>query len=74
MPFRRQTRGAPGSRSIPANAGSSISRGIARRRLAAAGVGRVSGGGLCTFSDRGRFFSYRRDGTCGRQATLIWLE
>ena len=47
---------------------------IARRRLAAAGVGRVSGGGLCTFSDRARFFSYRRDGACGRQATLIWLE
>lgn len=47
---------------------------IARRRLAAAGVGRVFGGGLCTASDRRRFFSHRRDGPCGRQATLVWLE
>jgi hypothetical protein len=46
---------------------------IARRRLAAAGVTRVWGGDLCTHGDPRRFFSYRRDGTCGRQATLIWL-
>lgn len=44
----------------------------ARRRLAAAGVTAVHGGGLCTASDPGRYFSYRRDGRCGRQATLIW--
>lgn len=47
---------------------------IARHRLAAAGITRVSGGDLCTRADSRRFFSYRRDGTCGRQATLIWLE
>lgn len=46
---------------------------IARMRLAAAGVERVYGGDLCTFSDPARFFSHRRDGQCGRQATLIWL-
>lgn len=46
---------------------------IARQRLAAAGVRRVHGGGLCTASDPDRFFSHRRDGPCGRQATLIWL-
>ncbi len=34
----------------------------------------VFGGDLCTYSDAERFFSYRRDGQCGRQATLIWLE
>ncbi len=47
---------------------------IARQRLAAAGVGRVYGGGFCTATDAGRFFSHRRDGRSGRQATLVWLE
>ncbi len=47
--------------------------GLARRRLAAAGVTAVSGGGLCTLSDPARFFSYRRDGRTGRMASLIWL-
>jgi YfiH family protein len=46
---------------------------LARRRLAAAGVTRVYGGDLCTYADSGRFFSHRRDGACGRQATLVWL-
>ena len=33
----------------------------------------VYGGGLCTFCDRDRFYSYRRDqGTTGRMASLIW--
>ena len=44
---------------------------LARRRLEAAGVGAVYGGGFCTFADRARFFSYRRDGQCGRMATFI---
>jgi hypothetical protein len=48
--------------------------GLARRRLARGGVGWVGGGGLCTFTDAGRFFSFRRDGTTGRMASLIWLE
>jgi hypothetical protein len=47
---------------------------LARRRLAAAGVTRVYGGGQCTYADGERYFSYRRDGETGRQATLIWLE
>jgi YfiH family protein len=46
---------------------------VARQRLAAQGVARVHGGGLCTFSDPARFFSYRRDGSTGRMAALIWL-
>ena len=33
----------------------------------------VSGGGWCTYADPARFFSYRRDGQCGRMAALIWL-
>jgi hypothetical protein len=47
--------------------------GLARDSLAAAGVGAVHGGGLCTFTAAQRFFSYRREGQCGRFATLIWL-
>ncbi|NIP72865.1 MAG: peptidoglycan editing factor PgeF [Gammaproteobacteria bacterium] len=47
---------------------------LARQRLAARGVHAVFGGGLCTFRDAGRFFSFRRDGRTGRMASLIWLE
>jgi YfiH family protein len=47
---------------------------IARMKLEAAGVGKVFGGGLCTFSDQERFYSYRRDSVTGRMAHLIWLE
>ena len=46
---------------------------VARQRLAKRGVTRVSGGGFCTYSDAARFFSYRRDGSTGRMAALIWL-
>jgi hypothetical protein len=84
---------------------------LARRRLAALGVGAIFGGGgeggtcdaggtriddgggaalagaspggedgvrdrgdWCTYADPSRFFSFRRDGQCGRMAALIWLE
>ena len=47
---------------------------LARRRLAALGVTQVSGAEWCTYADAGRFFSFRRDGRCGRMAALIWLE
>jgi copper oxidase (laccase) domain-containing protein len=47
--------------------------GLARRVLQAAGVCNVHGGGWCTHDDAGRFFSFRRDGVTGRQATLAWL-
>ena len=47
---------------------------LARRRLAALGVSRIYGGGHCTYADGERYFSHRRDGVTGRQATLIWLE
>jgi len=47
--------------------------GLARARLGACGVRHVYGGEWCTVSDPARFFSYRRDGVCGRQASLIWL-
>lgn len=47
---------------------------LARRRLTALGVTEVSGGSWCTYDDPARFFSFRRDGRCGRMAALIWLE
>jgi len=45
--------------------------GLARLRLAQAGVTRVSGGGLCTVGDRDRFYSYRRDGETGRLVSFV---
>ncbi len=47
--------------------------GLATTVLAEAGVTEVHGGGWCTASDPQRFFSFRRDGTTGRMATLAWL-
>ena len=47
---------------------------LARIRLADAGVKAVYGGGLCTFLDAERFYSFRRDQITGRMASLIWIE
>ena len=47
---------------------------LARRALMRAGVTQVFGGGLCTYSDPQRFFSYRRDNTTGRMAAFIWRQ
>lgn len=46
---------------------------VARQRLAAQGVTRVFGGGLCTYSDPARFYSYRRSRDAARMAAAIWL-
>ena len=46
---------------------------LARQRLREIGVTQIYGGGLCTYSDRRRFFSHRRDKVTGRMAALIWL-
>ena len=46
---------------------------LARLRLQALGITRIYGGGLCTYTDSARFFSYRRDGVTGRMGTFIWL-
>jgi len=47
---------------------------LARYRLHARGVAAVHGGGMCTFAEGGRFYSYRRDRTTGRMASVIWME
>lgn len=47
---------------------------LARLRLQQAGVTRVYGGDRCTFAEPACFFSYRRDGPCGRMATFIFRK
>jgi YfiH family protein len=47
---------------------------LATLRLERLGIHRIYGGGECTYADSQRFFSHRRDGLTGRQATLIWLD
>ncbi len=47
---------------------------LARLRLNRAGVRQIFGGGLCTYTDSERFFSYRRQAQTGRMASLIWME
>jgi polyphenol oxidase len=47
---------------------------IAKQRLNHIGVTQIYGGGLCTYTDASRFFSFRRDGATGRMAALIWLS
>jgi polyphenol oxidase len=47
---------------------------LARLQLKSAGVRRIYGASECTWSDANRYFSHRRDGQTGRQATLIWRE
>jgi YfiH family protein len=46
---------------------------VARQRLAARGVARVSGGGFCTYSEQERYFSWRRERAPERMAAAIWL-
>jgi len=41
-----------------------------RRILEEAGVASVEDTGICTITERGRFFSHRRDGPCGRQLAV----
>jgi polyphenol oxidase len=47
---------------------------LARRRLQRLGLSRIYGGGECTYTQADRYYSHRRDGITGRQATLIWRE
>ncbi len=46
---------------------------LARIELGAVGLTAVSGGHWCTATSAQQFFSFRRDGLCGRMATLAWI-
>ena len=48
--------------------------GLARDRLAGAGVARVHGGSWCTVEQPLRFFSFRRDRVTGRMAAAVWIR
>jgi YfiH family protein len=47
---------------------------LARIELAARGIHAVYGGEFCTYTDKDRFYSYRRETQTGRMATLIWRD
>ena len=47
---------------------------IATVQLKSLGVVAIYGGNESTYAEPDRFFSYRRDGSCGRMASLIWFE
>lgn len=48
--------------------------GLARDRLNALGVVKLSGGQWCTVEEASRFFSFRRDRVTGRMAAAIWIR
>lgn len=47
--------------------------GLARLALRRVGIEAIYGGGADTLADPARFYSYRRERTTGRMATLIWI-
>jgi YfiH family protein len=46
---------------------------LARLRLHNAGITAVYGGGFCTYAERERFYSFRREPITGRLASLIYI-
>jgi polyphenol oxidase len=47
---------------------------LAKYRLNSLGINAVYGGNDCTYIDKARFFSFRRDKITGRMASLIWIS
>ena len=77
MPGSKTTQGRPGAGSafVPNDRGRFMADlpELARRRLKHLGITRIYGGSECTHAQKERFFSHRRDGQTGRQASLVWL-
>jgi YfiH family protein len=46
---------------------------LARLRLQSIGVTNITGGEECTYTDKERFYSYRRETKTGRMVSLIWM-
>ena len=70
--------GAMGFRAAPAREGApkwlADLPALASARLHALGVHDVSSADRCTVAERSAFFSFRRDGVCGRMAAAVWLR
>ncbi len=47
---------------------------LAQQRLQKCGVNEIFGGNFCTYTDKEKFFSHRRDKETGRMANLIWIQ
>lgn len=47
---------------------------LAKINLQKLGIIEIYGGNFCTYEEKDKFYSYRRDGVTGRMATLIWKE
>lgn len=47
---------------------------LARLRLKRLGIEKVYGGGLCTYTDEERFYSFRKNKITGRMASMIWMS
>ena len=47
---------------------------LARAILGAQGVNRVYGGELCSIENNDLFYSYRKEGVTGRNASAIWID
>ncbi len=47
---------------------------LARIELRTSGIDQIAGGDYCTYREDSRFYSYRRQQTTGRMASLIWLK
>lgn len=47
---------------------------LARINLAKFGITQTYGSNFCTYTDKERFYSYRRDKVTGRMAALIWRD
>lgn len=47
---------------------------LAKMQLASMGVSDIYSSGHCTYKQSERYFSYRRDGSTGRMAALIWIK
>tara|TARA_B100001250_G_scaffold72479_1_gene58898 strand:+ start:50270 stop:50989 length:720 start_codon:yes stop_codon:yes gene_type:complete len=48
--------------------------GLARLIFNHCGIYSIYGGNFCTFNEKSRFFSHRRDSKSGRMATILWLD
>jgi polyphenol oxidase len=73
--FGVATNAVDGGRFQPAKPGKWLAdlAGLARDRLAGAGVERITAASGCACEDASRFFSYRRDRITGRMAAAVWI-